>query len=56
MEMQTIKKTLKQTTLEMENHKNKSGVTDASIFNRLQEMEERISGAEDNIENVDYFE
>ena len=29
--------------------KKKSGVTDASISNRLQEIEERISGAEDNM-------
>ena len=47
--MDTIKKTLKETTLEVENLKKKSGVTDASISNRLQEIEERISGAEDNM-------
>ena len=43
--METIKKSLKETTQEVENLKKKSGVTDASISNRLQEMEERISGA-----------
>ena len=53
MEMETIKKTLKETTLEVENLKKRSGVTDASISNRLQEMEERISGVKDNIENID---
>ena len=53
MEMETIKKTLKETTLEGENLKKKSGVTNAGISNRLQEMEERISGAEDNIVNRD---
>ena len=29
----------------------RSGVTDASITNRIQEMEERISNAEDTIKN-----
>ena len=52
-EIDTIKKTLKEITLEVEHLKKKSGVTDASISNRLPEMEERISGAEDNIENID---
>ena len=46
-------KTLKETALEVEILKKKSGVTDASISNRLQEMEEKISGATDNIENID---
>jgi flagellar biosynthesis/type III secretory pathway protein FliH len=31
----------------------KSGTIDASISNRIQEMEERISGTEDSIEKVD---
>jgi hypothetical protein len=31
----------------------RSGVTDASITNRIQEMEERISGIEDTTENID---
>ena len=44
MEMETIKKRLKETTLEVENLKKKIGVTDARIPNRLQGMEERISG------------
>jgi uncharacterized coiled-coil protein SlyX len=30
-----------------------SGVKDASITNRIQEIEERISGAENTIENID---
>jgi uncharacterized coiled-coil protein SlyX len=30
----------------------KSGTIDVSISNRIQEMEERISGAEDSIENI----
>jgi hypothetical protein len=31
----------------------RSGVIDASITNRIQEIEERISGAQDIIENID---
>ena len=31
----------------------KSGTINASISNRIQEMEDRISGAEDSIENMD---
>jgi hypothetical protein len=31
----------------------KSGAIDESITNRIQEMGERISGAEDSIENMD---
>ena len=30
----------------------KSGAIDASIINRIQEMEERISGTEDSIETI----
>ena len=37
----------------MENLGSKSGGTDASITNRIQEIEERISGIEDTIENID---
>jgi hypothetical protein len=50
MEVETIKKTQRETTLEMEILGKKSGYIDASISNRIQEMEERISGAEDSIE------
>jgi hypothetical protein len=38
--------------LEIEILGKKSGTIDASISNRIQEMEERISGAEDYIENI----
>jgi hypothetical protein len=41
------------TTLEIEILGKKSGVIDASIANRIQEIEERISGAEDSVENID---
>jgi hypothetical protein len=53
MEVETIKKTQRETTLEIEALGKKSGNIDASINNRIQEMEERISDAEDSIENKD---
>ena len=46
-EAETIKKTQIETTLEIETLGKKSGTIDANISNRMQEMEERISGAED---------
>ena len=39
--------------MEIENLGKKSGAIDASIRNRIQEIEEKISGAEDSIENID---
>ena len=51
-EVDTIKKTQSEATLEIETLGQKSGTIDASISNRIQEMEERISGAEDSIENI----
>jgi uncharacterized coiled-coil protein SlyX len=39
--------------LEIENLGKKSGMIDASITNRIKEIEKRISGAEDTIENID---
>jgi prefoldin subunit 5 len=53
MEVETIKKSQRETTMEIEILGKKSGTIDASISNRVQEMEERISGAEDSIENMD---
>jgi hypothetical protein len=53
MEVETIKKSQRETTLETENLGKRSGVKDASIINRIQETEERITGAEDTIENID---
>jgi hypothetical protein len=52
MEVETINKSQRQTTLEMEILGKKSGTIDASISNRIQEMEERISGAKDTRENM----
>jgi predicted nucleic acid-binding Zn-ribbon protein len=51
-EVDTIKKTQSGATLEIETLGKKSGTIDLSISNRIQEMEERISGAEDAIENI----
>ena len=53
MEIETIKKSQRETTLELENLGKRSGVIDASITNRIQEIEQRDSGAEDTIENID---
>jgi hypothetical protein len=53
VEIETIKKSQRETTLEIQNLGKRSGVRDTSITNRKQEIEERISGAEDNIENID---
>jgi hypothetical protein len=53
MEVETIKKTQRETTLEIEILGKKSGTISASINNKIQEMEERISGAEDSMENMD---
>jgi hypothetical protein len=51
-EGETVKKTQCETSLGIETLGKKSGTIDASISNRIQEMEERISGAEDSIENM----
>jgi predicted nucleic acid-binding Zn-ribbon protein len=53
MEIGTIKKSQREKTLEIENLGNRSGVIDANITNTIQEIEERISGAENTIENID---
>jgi hypothetical protein len=52
MEVKTMKKTQRETTLEIETLGKKSGNINVSISNRIQEIEERISGAEDSIGNM----
>jgi hypothetical protein len=52
MKIETIKKSQRETTLEIENLGKRSGIIDASITNRIQDIEERISGAQDIIENI----
>jgi hypothetical protein len=51
-EVERIKKLQRETILEIEILGNKSGTIDVSINNRIQEMEERISSAEDSTENI----
>jgi predicted nucleic acid-binding Zn-ribbon protein len=53
MEIETITKSQRETILEIENLGKRSEVIDASITNSIKETEERISGAEDFIENID---
>ena len=53
VEVETIKKTQMEANLEMENLGKRSGITDVSITNRIQEIEERISGVEDTVEEMD---
>ena len=53
VEVETIKKTQIKANLEMENLGKKSGCTDASITSKIQEIEERISGVEDTLEEMD---
>ena len=48
-----MKKSQREATLEMENLGKRSGIIDASITNSIQEIEERLSGKEDTIENID---
>jgi hypothetical protein len=50
IEIETIKKPQRGTALVIQNPGKRSGVIDANITNRIQKIEERISGEEDNIE------
>ena len=52
MEIEPIKKTQKEVILEMENLGKISGIIDTNITNKIQVMEERISGGEDTIEDI----
>jgi exonuclease VII small subunit len=51
-EVDTVKKTQSEETMETEILGKKSGTIDASISNRIKEMEEGISGTEDSIKNI----
>jgi hypothetical protein len=53
LEIETLKKSQRETTLEKENVGKKSGVVDTSFTNRIQEIEKRVSVAGDAIENID---
>jgi uncharacterized coiled-coil protein SlyX len=52
MEVETIKKSQREITLEIENPEKRLGIIYESITNRIQELEERIPGAENTIENI----
>jgi hypothetical protein len=53
VEVKTKKKTQMEANLEMENLGKWSGITDASITSRIEEIKERISGVEDTVERID---
>ena len=53
MEIETIKKSQMEATLEMDNIGKRSGVSDASITKRIEAIQERILGREDTIEGID---
>jgi len=52
MEIETTKKAQREKTLDIEYLRKRQGAKDTSITNRIQEIEERISGAEDSIEII----
>jgi restriction endonuclease len=53
LEIEAIKKIQPEGILEIENLGKRTGTTDTNITNRVQEMEERLSGVEDMIEEID---
>jgi prefoldin subunit 5 len=53
LEVETLKKTQRETTQEIEILGKKSGTIDASISNRIQEMEKRILGEKNSMEIMD---
>ena len=52
-EVETTKKSQRETTLEKGNLGKKSGAIGVNINKRIQELEERMSDAEDIIETID---
>jgi predicted nucleic acid-binding Zn-ribbon protein len=53
IEVETMKKSQREVTLEIENLEKRSGVIDVRITKRIHKVEERISDAEDTIQNID---
>ena len=53
MEVETRKKTEMEENLVMENLRKRIAIIEVSIANRIQEIEESISGAENTIEDMD---
>ena len=52
VEIETIMKTQMEANMKMENLGKRSGITDISITNRIQEIEKRISGVEDTVQEI----
>jgi hypothetical protein len=52
MYTETIKNSQREITLEIENLGKRSGIINASNTNRIQDIEERISGGKETIENT----
>ena len=53
MEVKTIKKAQMEAKLKIANIGERSEITDVSIINRRQEIEERIPGVEHTLEEID---
>jgi uncharacterized coiled-coil protein SlyX len=53
MEIESIHETQREIILEVENLTNRTGNKDISITNRIQEIEDKISGTEVTIEEID---
>ena len=53
MEVETKKKTKREKMLEIEILEKNKGTIDMSISNTVQEMKEKITGAEDSIESME---
>jgi hypothetical protein len=52
-EIETIKRSQREKTIEIENLGKRSGVINEGITTRTQKIDERTSGAENTIENTD---
>ena len=53
MEIEAIQETWTKAILETENLEKRTGTTNTSIINRIQEIQERVSDREDGIEKID---
>jgi prefoldin subunit 5 len=52
-EIETIKKSLRETTMEIENLGKRAAFLDSSNTNSIQEIEERIADIHDTIQDID---
>jgi len=53
MEIEAIKTAQREISMDIENQRKRQGAVYTSIPNRIQDIEERISGAEESIEIID---